>query len=378
MAKVDESRSPSPCRTIPHTHHRRHESDDRKKELEQLSKCCSGILRYDKGAQLNIKDGGWALRDDLIKLALRGRKHVNKEDVITVLTRAREDGSYRFETMRDPEGVWWTRALPKRAKKYRKRDSSAEGVSTESHGMLQVVQLQFEPLPKQPNASDWLQQRPPAGPHGGQQPVPIARQGPVPDYHTPTPAMKIDQPPLEARFKNGDAVKVIHCGIPGCIGHFGVMGQPRPDVFPGLWTVNMDNGKTVCCDVRQLQLCSDPLQADGGPGTASSGPPSLANVVSIHPAPVAIQCSSQQPRSNQQRVWQSVRLYAPSGHRDLHLDIHMTVQDILQKLLPSELRAQSNMAIFNSFGLLIEPNVTVGELGEESEQVFLQFLPNDW
>jgi len=62
----------------------------------------------------------------------------------------------------------------------------------------------------------------------------------------------------------------------------------------------------------------------------------------------------------------------------LRLHIQMTVQDILQKLLPSELRAQSNVAIFNMSGLQIEPNVTVGELGEESEPVFLQFLLNDW
>ena len=46
--------------------------------------------------------------------------------------------------------------------------------------------------------------------------------------------------------------------------------------------------------------------------------------------------------------------------------------------LPSEMRGQNNVAIFNMSGEKIEPSLTLGDLGEESEQVVLQFLPDDW
>jgi len=348
MAKDEESRSPSHRRKFSHTYHQRDES------LDRLSRCCSGLLRYGNEPELQIKDGGWAFRDDLIKYALRGRRRMKADDVITVLERSRDDGSYRFETMSDDNGVW-TRATEKRTK-HRRRESVPRHPETPRSLLNQPAQLQSDPLPKQLTSSAWLEQQPPAVPHGGQQPVPSAWQGPVPAYHTPTPAVQIDRLPLAARFKTGDAVKIIRCGIPGCIACCGVLGQPLPDVHPGLWTVHMDGGKIVCCDLSQLQLCSDPLQADGGAGTAGSG-----------------------PRSSQQRVPQSVKLIAPTGKiRHLHLLVQTTVQDILKNHLPSEMRGQNNVAIFNMSGEKIEPSLTVGDLGEESEQVVLQFQTDDW
>jgi len=348
MAKHEDSRSASPRRKFSLTYHLREDS------LDRLSKKCSSLLRYGNEPRMQFRDNVWVHRDDVIYFALEKRPHMKADDVITVLERPRRDGSFRFECMRDGDGVW-ARALEKR-KRCRRTPSEPRHSETPRSLLNQPVQLQPEPLPKQSTSSAWLDQRPPAVPHGGQQPVPSAWQGPVPAYHTPTPAMQIDRLPLAARFKTGDAVKIIHCGIPGCIACCGVLGQPLPDVHPGLWTVHMDGGKIVCCDLSQLQLCSDPLQADGGAGTAGSG-----------------------PRSSQQRVPQSVKLIAPTGKiRHLHLLVQTTVQDILKNHLPSEMRGQNNVAIFNMSGEKIEPSLTVGDLGEESEQVVLQFQTDDW
>jgi len=368
MSKDEESRSPSHRRKFSLTYHQRDES------LDKLSKKCSSLLRHFSEPKLKIRDGGWAFRDDVIYFALQGRPRMKADDVITVLERSRDDGSYRFETMSDGDGVW-ARALERRRDK-RRRESVPQQSETPLSLLNQPVQLQPEPTPMLLSPSAWLNLAGSSVPHE-QQPVPSAGQALVPALHTTTPASLLNRL-VEPGFKMGEAVRICSCGVPCYIGCCGILGQLDADL--GLWTVHMDGGQKVRCPVSQLRLCGDLQQADNGAGNAGTRQSWLAG--GDRPsdtAPVAIPRSSQQPRSSEQPVFQSVKLIAPSGRtRDLHLLIQMTVQDILKALLPRELEGQDNVAIFNMTGKKIEPNLTLGDLAVESEQLVLQLQTDDW
>ena len=116
-----------------------------------------------------------------------------------------------------------------------------------------------------------------------------------------------------------------------------------------------------------------PQQADAGAGAGGRGarpPPVVGGALPAAPWPVG---PSQPP------VVISVRLIAPSGKtRDWHLDLRKTVQDILRDLLPSELRGKDNVAVFNSGGNKIEPQLTIGDLAAQSGKLVLQFQIDDW
>jgi len=239
------------------------------------------------------------------------------------------------------------------------------------------AQLRSEPSPVLFSPSAWLDPAASSAPQGGQQPVPSAGQAPVPALRATTPA-SLPNRPLEHGFKEGDPVVICNCGVESFNGCPGVLGPLEVDL--AMWTVHVAGGWTVRCDVNQLRSRSDLQQADAGAGNAGARPSSLAGGDRpSDPAPVAMPRSSQQPCSSQQLVAKSVRLIAPSGKtRDLHLCIQMTVQDILKNHLPSELGGQNNVAIFNTSGNKIEPNLTIGDLARQSEQLVLQLLTDDW